>query len=184
MQRGILAGCVAALTVSLVGQAQDMPQLPGPQKEHQWLQQLVGQWEGDVEAIVAPNQPAVKSKVTENVRAVGGFWIVCENQGDFMGVPFSGILTLGYDAQKKHYVGTWIDSMTGYLWTYRGQVDPEGKALTLHAEGPSPENPDKLMRFKEVLAIQGPDHKVFTSAIEGADGTYTTFMTIDYRRKK
>jgi hypothetical protein len=40
------------------------------------------------------------------------------------------------------------------------------------------------MRYREVLQVKGPDQKVLTSAIEGADGNYTTFLTINYRRKK
>jgi uncharacterized protein DUF1579 len=46
-------------------------------------------------------------------------------------------MTLGYDPEKKQYVGTWVGSMMSYLWVYDGSLDAEEKVLTLNAEGPS-----------------------------------------------
>ena len=43
-----------------------------PQKEHQWLQKLVGEWTYEIEATMEPDQPPVKSTGTETVRSLGG----------------------------------------------------------------------------------------------------------------
>ena len=75
---------------------------------------------------------------------IGGFFLVAENTGTIMDMPFTGILTLGYDPKKQQYVGTWVDSFQGYLWTYTGEVDAAGKTLTLHTEGPSHAAPENL----------------------------------------
>jgi hypothetical protein len=179
------AGFVVVLLAGAAGsQTRDAPQMPKPEKEHAWLGQLVGEWESNVEMFMGPDQPTITSKGTESVRALGGFWIVAENKGTYMDAPFTGLLTLGYDAQKKRYVGTWVDSMSGYLWKYDGAVDKAGKVLTLETEGPCPAAPGEMSRFKEVLDIKSKDHKVFTSSIQGPDGTWTTMMTINYRRTK
>lgn len=162
--------------------AQDAPQFPKPQKEHEWLQQLVGEWETESEILTEPGKPPMKAKGSESARTIGGFWILSEHKGDAFGTPFTGILTLGYDAEKKKYIGTWIDSLMPTLWKYEGIVDAAGKILTLESEGPGPE-PGKLMKFRESVEVKDKDHKVFTSATQ-QDGKWLVHLTITYIRKK
>lgn len=57
---------VVLLSGAAVLEAQDAP------KETRLLQQIVGEWEYDSEAIFEPGKPALKSKGTESVRAVNG----------------------------------------------------------------------------------------------------------------
>ena len=95
-----------------------------PQKEHQWLQKLVGEWTYEGEATMEPGEPPAKMTGTESVRSLGGLWILAEVQGE---MPGGGVattmMTLGYDPQKRRYVGTWIDSMMTRLWVYEGALD-------------------------------------------------------------
>jgi uncharacterized protein DUF1579 len=98
-------------------------------------------------------------------------------------MTMTGILTIGYDVEKKSYVGTWIDSHTGYLWKYTGKVDDDGKALTLETRGPCPRKPGTLSNFKEVLERKDKDHKVFTSSMQEDDGTWTKMVVVKYQRK-
>ncbi|MEX0713880.1 MAG: DUF1579 family protein [Pirellulales bacterium] len=179
-------GCfvVALLTGAAMLGGKEVPQLPVPEKEHEWLGQLAGEWETEGEAFLEPGKPPIKCQGTESARRIGGFWIVAENKGTFMDVPVTGVLTLGYDPQKKKYVGTWIDSVSNYLWSYEGTVDAGGKTLTLETEGPSHDTPGKLAKFKEVIEVKTDDHKVFTSSVQGEDGKWSTIVTIHYRRKK
>jgi len=180
MKKMRILGCVAAMAAAAA--AQDAPQMPKPQKEHEWLQQLVGEWDTEGEILTEPGKPPMTTKGSESGRSIGGFWIVCEHKGDFFGTPFTGILTLGYDPQNKKYLGTWVDSVTSYLWKYEGTVDATGKILTLDTEGPGHE-PGKLLKFREVIEVKSKDHKVFTSATE-KDGKWLTHLTINCRRKK
>ena len=158
--------------------AQEMPK---PQKEHEWLQQLTGEWDTEGEIFGEPGKPPTKTRGGESNRAIGGFWILSEHKGDFFGTPFTGIFSLGYSPEKKKYVGTWIDSMTSHLWTYTGSVDAAGKALTLDAEGPGQDG--KPAKFREILTVVDKNQKTFTSSIE-KDGQYVTFLKITYTRKK
>lgn len=188
MTRRTIAGLLTVVfACAAVLQAQDLKDLPkpaAPEKEHQWLQQLVGEWDSESEAILGSGQPPMKCKGTESTRGLGGFWVVAEIKNTFMDMPMTGIMTIGYDPQKKKYVGTWVDSMTNHLWKYEGTVDAAGKVLTLEAEGPNPMTPRKTARFRDSIEIKSKDHKVMRSAMLGEDGKWITFMTGDYRRKK
>ncbi|MBI2922990.1 MAG: DUF1579 domain-containing protein [Planctomycetes bacterium] len=163
--------------------AEDGPQLPSPQKEHEWFRQLEGNWETEGEIPTGEGKPPEATKGTASGRLVGGFWGVLEHKGEVMGTPFTGILTLGYDPEKKSYIGTWVDSMTSRLWQYTGTMDKTGKILTLETEGPDFEKPDAIVKFRESLEIVDADHLKFTSTC-AKDGAWVTIITIRYSRKK
>ena len=154
------------------------------QKEHQWLQRLVGEWTYESEASMGPDKPPVKMTGTESVRSLGGIWIVGEGQGE---CPDSGpgttILTLGYDPQRKRYVGTWIGSMMNYLWVYEGSLDDAGSTLTLDVEGPSMSGQGQLQRYQDIIEFKNGDHRLLRSQMLGADGKWQEFMVAHYRRK-
>ena len=174
---------VAALVLAGGVWAADQPQPPKPQKEHEWLKQLEGEWVTECEASMAPGQPPVKCQGTEVVRSLGGFWTLGEMKADFMGTPFTGLMTLGYDTKSKKYFGSWVCSMDGHLWKYEGTVDASGKVLTLNTEGPDMSAPGKLAKMKDVIEIKDKDHRVLTSSMQGPDGKWVQFMTMHARRK-
>ena len=155
--------------------------MPAPQKEHAWLKQLGGEWETESEAVMGPGAPPMRSKWTESVRTLGGFWSVAEMTSDMMGTPVVGVMTIGYDAKKKKYVGTWVCSMCDLLFQYEGTVD--GNVLTLNTEGPHMVT-GKLVKMRDVIEIKDRDHKVLTSSMLGEDGKWMPFMTMTSRRKK
>jgi hypothetical protein len=47
-----------------------------PQKQHDWLQKLVGDWTLEADAGADG-----KTTGTEHVRSLGGLWVVCEGEG-------------------------------------------------------------------------------------------------------
>src|SRR5262249_40972556 len=140
--RMIAVTSFAALLVAVPARAQEPAKPPAPQKEHEWLKQLEGEWETEAEMVAGPGTPALKCKGTESTRVLGGYWVVSEYKGSFMDIPVIGLMTLGFDPQKKKYVGTWVCSMEGHLWKYEGTVN--GQVLTLETEGPNPAAPGKV----------------------------------------
>jgi Protein of unknown function (DUF1579) len=164
--------------------AQEIPEMPAPQKEHQWLNQLVGEWVTEGEIHMAPGMEPIKSTGTDTSRMLGGFWLVSDVKGDVMGMSMEAKLTIGYDTEKKKYVGSWVDSMTSYMWTYEGSVDESGKVLTLNTQGPCPQRGGQMGNFKEVIEIKNKDEHTFTSSIQEEDGKWTKMVSVSYRRKK
>jgi Protein of unknown function (DUF1579) len=156
-----------------------------PQKEHQWLQQFVGEWTYEAEATMAPGQPPSKFEGSESVRSLGGLWILAEGQGEMPGCgAATTALTLGYDPQQQRYVGTWIGSMMTQLWVYDGALDAAGRVLTLHAEGPHMAAEGQMAKYKDVVEFKSEDHRVLTSHMLGEDGEWHEFMVAHYRRMK
>jgi Protein of unknown function (DUF1579) len=156
-----------------------------PQKEHRWLQNLVGEWTYEGEATMEPGKPPEKFAGTESVRSLGGLWTVAESQGEMPGGgPATMIMTLGYDPHTKRYVGTWIGSMMSHLWVYDGALDSAERVLTLEAEGPSMKPEGKMARYRDVIERKSDDLRVLTSHMLGDDETWTRFMTATYRRKR
>ncbi|MEB3357354.1 MAG: DUF1579 domain-containing protein [Synechococcales bacterium] len=154
------------------------------QKEHDWLQKLVGEWAYETEARMGPNQPPERATGVERVRSLNGLWIVAEGRGEMLGgCPATTIMTLGYDPQKQRYVGTWIGSMMTYLWLYDGEMDTAKQVLTLSSEGPAMNGQGKMAQYRDVITIQSDDCRVLTSHLLGDDGQWHQFMTAHYRRQ-
>ncbi|MBM7324175.1 DUF1579 domain-containing protein, partial [Agrobacterium sp. S2] len=108
-----------------------------PQKEHEFLSRLVGDW-----VMVAghegydPDDP--DQRFTETVRSIGGLWIIGEGSGRMPdGDRMTAVITVGFDPAKGNFVGTWVGSMMTHLWVYKGWLEEDGKTLTLEAEGPA-----------------------------------------------
>ncbi len=160
------------------------PMMCQPQKEHEWLQKLVGEWTYEHECSMGPDQPPSKAQGTERVRSLGGLWVIGEGQGEMPGGgTMTSIITLGYDPQAGRYVGTFIASMMTYLWVYNGSLDAAGKVLTLDAEGPSMTG-QGMAKYQDRIELVSNDHRTMKSRILGDDGKWQEFMTAHYRRKQ
>lgn len=155
-----------------------------PQAEHQWLQHLVGDWTSEAECAMGPDQPATKTTGTERVRMMGGLWMLAEGRGEMPGgSEGTWLMTLGYDIQKKKYLGTWAGSMMSHLWIYDGAMDTSKRTLTLSAEGASMSGDGSMTTYQDIIEIKSPDYRTLTSRMLQPDGTWRQFMTAHYRRK-
>lgn len=177
-----VAVLLASIAAAYAADSVEMPEMPKPQKEHQWLQKFVGEWETETE-ISLPGQEPMKVAGVETVRGLGGFWIVSDLKCDMMGQPMNGVMTVGYDPQSGQYVGTWIDSMGSHLWKYEGSVDESGKKLVLESEGPCPMHGGKMTKMRDVVEFQGDDARTLTSFAQGEDGKWEPMMKMTARKK-
>jgi hypothetical protein len=179
----VWTGLACAIVVTLAAECEAQPAETKPTKEHELLRQFAGEWTAVAEAVPAPGQPAIRAEGTESSKMLGGYWYVSQGEASMMGTPVTSQLTIGYDPAAKHYVGTFVCSADSTLWKYTGQFDESGKKLTLEAEGPSVIDPAKKAKYRETLELKAPDHKIFTSYIQGADGEWTKIVSVDYKRK-
>lgn len=161
-----------------------VPEMPKPTPEHAWLEKFVGEWTTESKATMGPDQPALECKGELASRKLGGFWVMNELKGDMAGTPMTAIQTIGYDEKRKKYVGTWVDTMSDFMWKYEGSVDKSGKTLTLEADGPSFVDPSKLTKFQDIYEFKSKDEMLIVSKMLGSDGKWVTFMSGVGKRKK
>lgn len=149
-----------------------------PRSEHAFFEKLVGTW--DVTSEMSGETPWV-----ETVRSLSGIWVIAEGKGDMPGDdggPATTLLTLGFDAAKGKYVGTWIGSMMDNLWIYEGEVEAGGKTLSLYTTGPSMSGAG-LADYREQITFLSDDHRSFNSSAKQPDGSWKQFMEAHYRRR-
>ena len=120
------------------------------------------------------------------MRSLHGIWFIAEGRGETPGgSAATTVMTLGYDPQKKRFVGTWIGSMMTHLWVYDGELDATGKILSLYSEGPDMMGGGgKMVKYKDVIELKSDDHRLLSGHVLGEDGQWNQFMTTHYRRKK
>lgn len=171
----------ALAVVTLQDAPPGMPPEVKPTKEHEWLHQLVGEWSMQSECFM-PGMESMKGTATEKVRKVGELWIVSDMRGEMGPMKMSAVLSLGYDPEKKAFVGTWFDSTSTHLWHYRGALDAAKSTLTLETEGPSMTVPGKTAKYREVLVLKGKDERTFTSEMQGEDGKWTPMVKATAKR--
>lgn len=154
-------------------------------EEHKWLQQLVGNWTMESEAVMGPDQPTLKSTGKESVRTIGGIWFLGEGEMTMPdGDPATTLITLGYDPKKGKYIGTWVGSMMNHLWVYSGTMSDDKKTLMLDAEGESMAGDGTIALYRDSITIVGADHRTMTSQMRDDKGNWTQFMEARYTRVK
>ena len=91
-------------------------EMPDPTPEHEWLLQLVGDWEFENECIMGPDQPSMKSAGKQTIRSLGSLWTL----GEMESVSPDGqlmrfVITLGFDPAQQRFVGTFVEARLHYV---------------------------------------------------------------------
>ncbi len=85
-------------------------------EEHRWLEQLTGRWRVTFDMPADSGEQGADGAWLEETRSLGGAWIVSETTGIMPDdSKATNIMTLGYDPEKKRYVGSFASSMMTYL---------------------------------------------------------------------
>ncbi len=150
---------------------------PGPGPEHAQLAAWVGTWNAEVECM------GQVSKGVETCRmGLGGFWLLTDFEGEFMGAPFSGHGMTGFDPAKGKLVALWADSMGSPLSLAEGELDAAGKRFVATAEGLGMDGHPG--RFEHVTTFEGRDRRTFEIVQLRDGGAREVAMRIRYTRRK
>ncbi|MEL7500168.1 MAG: DUF1579 domain-containing protein [Planctomycetota bacterium] len=148
-------------------------QMPQPTEHHKLLLKDVGTWNASVKSWVGDDgtmldEPTMTTGTEKNYM-VGGFWMVGEYEGKFYGQPFTGRSTMGYDMEKKQFVGSWIDSFSPSAMTMTGKWNKEKNTMTWETLGMGMDG--KPTKGKSVQEYKEDGTRVFSmySAMPGHD---------------
>ncbi len=152
-----------------------------PQSEHQWLEQLIGTW--DIQhCCTMPDGTQSKTTGSMVCRSLGGMWLIAESSGEAADAgPWANLMTIGFDIEKKQFVGTFIGSMMSNIWPYHGVLDETGRRLPLYSEGPKFDG-SGIGQYRDTIDIIDPDNWLFGSEILSDDGQWVKFMEGSHHR--
>jgi len=139
-----------------------------------WLKQFEGTWAVEAKE---PGAEKISHTVTMEAKAVGQHWMVSKQRGKMSGMDFEAVQTIGYDAEAKKYVGTWVDSTSNYIWQLSGTIDETGKKLTLGSEGADWSDKTKQRKYRDIYEFKSENEIATVSQMLGDDGKWQTFMT-------
>jgi hypothetical protein len=164
-------------------EAQDFTEMvTKPVKEHEWLQNLMGEWRIESEMSMEPGGPTMKSEGKASVKSLGGLWAVSENHDTMPdGTTMDGYFALGYDVSFKEYRGCLFMNASSHLWKYTGTLSADSKTMTLDCEGPSMTD-DGTAPYRDIIELIDENHRTLTSCSQDEKGEWQEFMTAHYYR--
>ncbi|MAY74103.1 MAG: hypothetical protein CMJ31_05125 [Phycisphaerae bacterium] len=151
---------------------------------HRWLDQLVGDWVYEGSCDAGPDAPPMSWSGRESVRKLGDLWVIGEGVGSMpdQDGEMRTVMTLGFDTRRGRFCGTFVCSVFDHMFVYDGTLNDERKALTLDTEGPDFQDPAKLSKYQDIIAVEDASTRTLTSRLPGPGSGWTTFMQATYKR--
>ena len=173
------------LTMCLVLPTQAQAPPAEPTAEHALLAKDVGTWDAEAKYWVSPDTAPVVSKGVEKNAMMGGLWLVSHFKSATESMPYEGRGQIGYDPVSKKFVGTYVDSMSPYLFTMEGSYDKPSKSFTMMSTGRDMFT-GKITTTKNITRYIDEDTRVFEihEPVAGQEGKWRMLMEIKYKRKK
>jgi hypothetical protein len=154
-----------------------------PSDIHLMLAKSNGEWNQDITMWMDPSQPPSKNKGTcTNTMILGGRYQQSINKGEFNGMPFEGISTLGYDNAKKVFMSTWVDNMGTGIMYLEGTYDAAKKTVTSTGKTVDPMTGSD-MNVREVFTMIDDNNQMMTMYMTPKGGKEFKSMEIKFTRK-
>ncbi|HKH45030.1 MAG TPA: DUF1579 domain-containing protein [Thermoanaerobaculia bacterium] len=165
-------------------QMESMTKAMAPGEMHKHIAKLAGDWTFTNNMWMAPGQPPQESSGTMHAETIlGGRYVQSVWKGNFMGQPFEGRGTDGYDNVSKQYVSSWVDNMGTGIMLSTGTCDDGGKKCTVVGDSSDPMSGGKVT-MKSVMTWV--DDNTFKNEMYGKDtasGQEYKMMEIVAKRK-
>jgi len=155
-----------------------------PGEMHKMMAKMAGTWNGDISMWMKPGDAPMTNKGVAVYKTVlNGLYLQGTHTGNMMGMPFTGMSTMGYDVAKKIFVSSWIDNMGSGIMYLTGPWDEATKTITLTGKMVDPGTYAEV-DVKETLRMVDDNTSVMEMYAPGPDGKEFKTMEIKSTRKK
>jgi Protein of unknown function (DUF1579) len=155
---------------------------PGP--EHKRLARMVGDWTFTNKMWMDPSAPPAEGSGTMHAEMIlGGRYVQAVWKGNFMGQPFEGHATEGYDNLSKKVVSSWVDNMgTGIMYS-TGTCEQNGKVCTTTSNEMLDPMTGKMTSARSVITWTGDNSFKMEMYMKPAGGAETKAMEMTVTKK-
>ncbi|MGK4568457.1 DUF1579 domain-containing protein [Flavobacterium sp. 3HN19-14] len=119
----------------------------------------------------------------ENKMILGGRYQQSTHKGMYMGMPFEGMSTVGYNNASGEYNETWVDNMGTGVMYLTGKYDPATKAVNYTGDCVDPMT-KKSKKIKQTYTIVDENTRRLESYENDPSGKEYKSMDITMTRKK
>jgi hypothetical protein len=158
--------------------------LAEPGAEHAEMKKMVGSWSCDVKMWMDPaGEPQMSKGKAVFSMALGDRFLKQDYQGDFMGMPFTGIGYTGFNNATKKWESMWLDSGGTGIMMSTGTETEKGKAYSYTGSFYGPGG--ALVKSRMVMKKISDDKQVMEMYNDLGDGRgECKCMEITYNRAK
>jgi hypothetical protein len=154
---------------------------PGPEQE--FLAKRAGEYTRTIKFVAQPNADANASTGASKISvALGGRFIVEENNDTVFGRPVSGTRIYGFNNITKQYEAVWMYTGSTGMIFLTGTSSDSGKTVDLTGE--TRNLPGDTVPLHAVIRQMDDNQFVVTLMSTGADGKEAAFQETTYTRKK
>ena len=100
-----------------------MMEYAAPSDPHKQFARQTGRWNVTGKMFMTPGAPATPMNASANIQMLlDGRYMMEEFKSEFMGMPFEGVLLMGYNNMTEEYSSIWMDNM-GTGWSPASGVE-------------------------------------------------------------
>ena len=155
-----------------------------PGENHKMLASENGKWDESMIMKMDPDAPEEKMTMScVNKMILGGRYQQSIHTGTYMGKPFEGISTVGYNNASGEYNQTWTDNMATGIMYMTGKYDEATKTINFTGDCVDPMT-KKPKKIRQTYQIVDNDTRKMESFDIGPDGKEYKSMEITMTRKK
>ena len=150
-----------------------------PGENHRWMDFIAGDWAVEGTFWMGPGEPMTSAGQAQTSWILDKHYLRTTFASTFVGMPFQGQGTLGFNNASDKYESVWIDSMSTFQGYETGKR--EGDVITFRCQVPSPAG---LMDSRDVLTKVDDDTYTFESFHTAPGQAEQQVMKLAYARKK
>ncbi len=179
-----IAGTAMAQTPDEAAMQKAWQEYMTPSQIHNQLAQDDGTWTGEMTMWMDPKAEPIKNKMTATNRMIlGGRYQESRHTGDFMGMPFEGVATTGYDNASGKMVSTWVDNMGTGIMYMEGDYDGKSKSVVMRGKYTDPMT-KKVKEMREVYTLVDENTRKMEMYDKSPDGKEYKSMEMVMTRQK